>query len=104
MPAPGGRREGAGRKKGVPNKATVEIKALAQQYGPDVIARLAELSGCAFDAEGRRIAGAENQQVQVSAMRELLDRGYGKATQPISGDPAGPPVQHTMKVRLVRPD
>ena len=34
-PNSGGRRPGSGRKKGTPNKATAEIKELAQQYGPE---------------------------------------------------------------------
>lgn len=29
----------------------------------------------------------DQQTVAVSAIKELLDRGYGKATQPIAGDP-----------------
>ena len=31
---------GSGRKKGVPNKATREIKAIAQEHGPQAIAEL----------------------------------------------------------------
>ena len=65
---------GQGRPKGVPNKATADIKALAQVHGPAVIARLALLA-----------TTAESQATQVAAMKELLDRGYGKAVQPQSG-------------------
>lgn len=64
----GGRREGAGRKAGVPNKATAEIKKLAQKHGPAAIARLAHL-----------LANAESEQAQVGAAKELLDRAYGKS-------------------------
>ena len=39
----GGKRPGAGRKKGVPNKATAEIKVLARQYGPEAIGKLVKL-------------------------------------------------------------
>jgi hypothetical protein len=67
-PNSGGRRPGSGRKKGTPNKVTVEIKELAQKYGPDAIAKLARL---ATKAES------------VAAIKELLDRGYGRAVQPI---------------------
>jgi hypothetical protein len=82
----GGRREGAGRPVGSVSKTTAEIKALAQQYGRACIARLAELSGI--------IPGnaAESQAVQVQAMREILDRGFGRSTQPLSGDSSAPPV------------
>lgn len=66
--AGGGRRDGAGRKAGVPNKATREIKALAQQHGPEAIAELARLA-----------KSAESEQARTAAIKELLDRGYGKA-------------------------
>jgi hypothetical protein len=85
----GGRREGAGRPVGSVSKTTAELKALAQQHGPAIITKLAELSGV--------IPGnaAESQAVQVQAMRELLDRGFGRSTQPLAGDTEGPPVSIT---------
>lgn len=69
---------GQGRPKGVPNKATADIKALAQVHGPAVIAKLAAMAGITGD-------GAENEGTRVAAMKELLDRGYGKSVQPQSG-------------------
>ncbi len=36
---------GQGRKKGVPNKATREVKDAAQQFGPAAVRKLAELGG-----------------------------------------------------------
>jgi hypothetical protein len=74
---PGERR--GGRKKGTRNKATVEVKAIAQKYTKQVIERLAYLS-----------LKAESEQAQVAACKELLDRGHGKAPQHISTD--GPQV------------
>lgn len=68
-----------GRKKGVPNKATAEIKSVAQKYGKDAVERLAHL-----------MKKAESEQAQVAACKELLDRGYGKAPQAITGDGGGP--------------
>lgn len=41
---------------------------------------------------------------RVSAARELLDRGFGKATQIIAGDPDGEPVNLALTVRFVRPE
>lgn len=80
----GGRPKGlphtGGRIKGTPNHATAEIKQLAQVHGPAVIARLVELSR---DPSG---------SVAVSASRELLDRGYGRAPQPHDGDGHGGPI------------
>lgn len=82
--APGERR--GGRQKGTPNKVSLEIRDLARAYGPDAIAELARLAGLKGN-------GSENEQVRVSAIKELLDRGYGKATQVIAGDDNKPPVQ-----------
>jgi hypothetical protein len=59
-----------GRKKGTPNKATREVKDLAQQYAPDALKELARLA-----------REAENESARVSAIKELLDRAYGKAPQ-----------------------
>jgi hypothetical protein len=82
---PGERR--GGRKPGVPNKATAEIKAIAAQHGPAIIAKLAEMAGVI-----PRGAPSESDAARIAAMKELLDRGYGKATQPLSGDADGPPL------------
>ncbi len=83
----GGRQPGTaktgGRKAGVPNKATAEIKALAQEYGPAIIARLATLSGLTDKP------GSESEQTQLGCMKELLDRGYGKSPQAITGADGG---------------
>jgi hypothetical protein len=70
-----GRKTG-GRVAGTPNKSTAEIKALAQEHGAAAIARLAHLS-----------VNAESEQAQVAAIKELLDRGYGK---PVATVEAGP--------------
>ena len=70
----GGRRPGSGRKKGTANKVTAEIKELAQKYGPEAIAELASLA-----------TKAETEAARVAAIKELLDRGYGRAVQPIEG-------------------
>jgi hypothetical protein len=80
------RTSGQGRPKGVPNKATADIKAIAQPYGPAAIALLAELSGL---APGER---AESETARIAALKELLDRAYGKSTQPVSGDADAAPV------------
>lgn len=66
----GGKREGAGRPAGAPNKATAEVMALAQQYTEDAVKELARLA-----------LHAESEQARVSAIKELLDRGYGKSKQ-----------------------
>jgi len=75
----GGRRPGSGRKKGAPNKATAEIKEIARTYTVQAVKELARLA-----------TKAKSEAARVAAIRELLDRGYGKATQPITGDPESP--------------
>jgi len=59
-----------GRQPGSLNKVSADIRELAGQHGPAVIAELARLA-----------TGANNEQVRVSAGRELLDRGFGKPAQ-----------------------
>ena len=69
---PGERR--GGRKAGVPNKATRDIRALAQEHSEPAIRELARLA-----------IRAESEQARVSAIKELLDRGYGKPLQRTEG-------------------
>lgn len=83
---PGTPRTG-GRLKGTPNKSTAEIKALAQKYTPAAMKEL-----------GRLAVQAESETARVSAIRELLDRAYGKASQPIGGADDLPPVSHELNV------
>lgn len=92
-----------GRKPGSLNKSTSEIKALARVHGPAIVARLAKLSGITVDDNGNPIPGAESEATQATAMKELLDRGFGKATQIIAGDDDAAPVSISMKVKFVRP-
>lgn len=73
-----------GRKKGTPNKSTEEIKTIAQQYGADAIKTLATL-----------MQTSDSDTAKIAAARELLDRGYGKSAQSITGAnglPLMPPV------------
>jgi hypothetical protein len=70
---------------GTPNKASGALKEIAQRFGLDAIQRLADLAG--LGAPG---AVADTHSTQVLAIRELLDRGYGKATQPIGGEEGKP--------------
>lgn len=56
-----------------PTGDAAEVRKLARLHGPAVIQRLAEFAGVTSHPP------AENQVVQLAAMRELLDRGYGRA-------------------------
>jgi len=73
-PNTGGRRPGSGRKKGTVNRVAAEIKEMARQYGPEAIAELARLAKHAL-----------SEQARVAAIKELLDRGYGRSVQPVVG-------------------
>jgi hypothetical protein len=63
---PGERR--GGRKAGVPNKATAEIRLLAREHGPEAIAELARLA-----------KEAQSEQARISACNALIDRAYGRS-------------------------
>jgi hypothetical protein len=68
--APGERR--GGRQKGTPNRITADIKALAQEYGADAIKTIVGI-----------MHTSENDTARLSAAKELIDRGYGKASQAV---------------------
>jgi len=79
-----GRKTG-GRVKGVSvNKNTGIMREMAQVYGPAAIAKLAQLAGLI-----KGTPGSEQEGVQVQALRELLDRGYGKPAQAVTGADGG---------------
>ena len=59
-----------GRKRGTPNKATADIKALAQVHASKAMTELARLA-----------TEAESEAARVAAIKELFDRGFGKAKQ-----------------------
>lgn len=67
---PGGKRKGAGRKRGVRNKVTQEIGALCRTFNEESVAVLYEL-----------MWSAKNEGVRRAAADSLLDRGNGKPTQ-----------------------
>ena len=76
---PGERR--GGRKAGTPNKATAELKELAREYTAEALEALVNV-----------IRSTESDAARVSAIKELFDRGFGKASQAITGEGGGPAV------------
>lgn len=62
---------GKGRVKGVPNKATAELKELAREYTAEALAALVGVMRDGSDT------------AKVSAVKELFDRGFGKASQAV---------------------
>ncbi len=77
----GGKRPGAGRKPGTPNKATAEIKAIAQKYTPKAMEELSRLA-----------LKATSESARVAAIKEIFDRGYGRAVQSINACEDGAPL------------
>lgn len=89
---PGGRpkgyaKTGGGSRKGCPNKATADIKALAQKHTAKAMAELARIA-----------LEAESEAARVAAIKELFDRGYGKARQPLGGEGEGDPIELAITV------
>jgi hypothetical protein len=86
----GGPRPGSGRPPGAHNKATADIRALAQDHSPRAITELARI-----------MLNSESDTARVAAIKEMLDRAYGKSVQAVQsldehGNPAG--AAPTMKV------
>ena len=67
-------------------KVVFEIRDLAREFGPAGITKLAEMAGLAPGTP------AEAEAVRVAAIKELLDRGFGKATLPLAGDSSAGPM------------
>lgn len=70
----GGKRTGAGRPKGSPNRATSDLKQAAQAYTDEALKTLAKIM-----KDEKQPAPA-----RVSAANAILDRGHGKAMQPVA--------------------
>lgn len=79
MAKPKGSPKTGGRVAGTPNKATSDIKALARAYTERAMIELARIA-----------TQGESESARVAAIKELFDRGYGKATQLIGGDEDNP--------------
>ena len=69
----------------MPNKVSRDIRALAQDYGPDAVRRLAVLGGLIPKSklrQGERPASSE--ATQAVCLSHLLNRAYGFPSQPLS--------------------
>lgn len=64
------RQKTGGRKKGSTNKATRDIKALAQKYTPEALQTLVSV-----------MSASDSDAARVNAAKEILDRGYGRPSQ-----------------------
>jgi hypothetical protein len=75
------------------SKAAAEIKALAKKHSR---AAIKVLAGIMNQADGPATA-------RVSAAQALLDRGWGKAAQPIAGEDGGPLLARIERVIVQNP-
>jgi hypothetical protein len=73
-------------------KAPTEIRSLARAHTETALNTLA----------GIMTNGDAPAAARVQAAQALLDRGWGKATQPIAGDEDGAPILHEIRRVLVR--
>ncbi len=74
----GGKREGAGRKKGVPNKVTVELGEAAREYTADCLEILVEIAH-----------NGQSENARLQAVSQLLDRGHGRPKANVEINPEG---------------
>jgi len=58
-----------GRRKGMPNKATAEVKAAFRKHGPALVKALLSLTE------------SDDERVRLSAIQAALDRGWGRPSQ-----------------------
>lgn len=70
-------------------KAAISVRDLARQHTTDAIKTLV------------KALAAKNESVRVSAAQALLDRGWGKAPQPLDGDGEGGAINLITRVELV---
>lgn len=85
----GGRREGSGRKKGKLSAAKIELRDLAREHVPTMLKALVDIAN-----------NSDSDSARVSAIKEVLDRAYGKAPQAIVGDPENP-IATVTRVELI---
>lgn len=77
------------------SKSLTEIRSAARGHTATALNVLAKIMTNETSPEAARIAAANS----------LLDRGWGKPTQPVSGDEDGPPISIQAIVRkIVDPD
>jgi ABC-type phosphate transport system substrate-binding protein len=86
-----------GRKPGTPNKATRDIRELAQVHSTEAVKELAKLAGLVKGTKG-----AESDQARIAALKELLDRGHGKATQAVDLNLQQPDIDSLTDAELAR--
>ena len=86
------RKKYGGRKKGSVNKTTAEIRQRAQEHADKALARLIYL-----------VEHGTTEAAQISACKELLDRGYGRSVQQTQAlNPEGQVQEEISNLELAR--
>ena len=75
-------------------KVIAHVRDLAREHTPEAILTLVEVM------RNKEETGA----ARVAASNSIIDRGYGKPTQPIAGDNDGDPIRVVNRVEIVAPD
>lgn len=93
MAGTGGKRVGAGRPKGQPNKATADLKAFAQQHSKEAIEAIVKL----MKSEDTP------PQTKLAAASALLDRAHGRPAQAVMNEDGSKLFPEKIEVVLVKP-
>lgn len=72
-------------------RAVGALRSLAQMAGLDAFRRVVELTK------------HEDPKVALEAVKIVLDRGFGRPTQPVDGDGQGGPIAHKVEIVIVDP-
>lgn len=76
-------------------KTPTDIRSLARKHTESAIRTLANIMSSNDSPAAARVAAAQ----------VILDRGWGKPTQPISGDEDGPPIRfERIELVAIRPE
>lgn len=90
MARPKGTPKTGGREKGTPNKISLDVKELAQEYTSEAVEALATI-----------MRDGDSAAARVAAIKELLDRAHGKPKQAV--DVAGALTVNSIKRTIVDP-
>jgi len=82
------------RPKGAKNKTEHDVRVMARKHGPRMIEHLAAIA-----------ERGESESARVTAIKEILDRAYGKPVQPHDGDGNGGSIKldTALTIKFVRP-
>lgn len=89
----GGFQKGRSGNPGGQSRVAAELRALAQGFGPEAVETLVAIMR----------NGETPPAARVSAAEKLLDRGFGKPVQQVTGEGGQPLFAGPITINLVRP-